>query len=138
MDGRRKLVMRMSLDVLRHLGLNLYSNVPAVLSEAVANAWDADAASVEVELSKENDQIVIKDDGVGMTRDQVIDRFLLVGYQRRIDQPGLTSKGRTPMGRKGIGGSCHYSPSHVISLWKQFIKGIELLFVCAWMQLRTQ
>ena len=37
------LEMRLSLNILEHLGLNLYSHVPAVLSEAVANAWDADA-----------------------------------------------------------------------------------------------
>jgi hypothetical protein len=30
--------MRLSLSVLDHLGRNLYSNVPAVLSEVVANA----------------------------------------------------------------------------------------------------
>lgn len=38
-------IMRIDLNVLNHLGLNLYSNVPAVLSEAVANAWDANARS---------------------------------------------------------------------------------------------
>lgn len=99
----RPLKMRLSLDVLRHLGLNLYSNVPAVLSEIVANAWDADAERVRVELDKANDRIVLEDDGSGMTRDEVIDRFLLVGYQRRSRQPGPTPKGRSPMGRKGIG-----------------------------------
>ena len=103
MSDRRPLSMRLSLDVLQHLGLNLYSNVPAVLSEIVANAWDADAANVRIELHKANDRIVLEDDGVGMTRDEVIDRFLLVGYQRRSHQPGATSKGRAPMGRKGIG-----------------------------------
>lgn len=30
--------MTISLDVLEHLGVGLYGNVPAVLSEAVANA----------------------------------------------------------------------------------------------------
>ena len=102
MVGQRKLVMRMSLDVLRHLGLNLYSNVPAALSEIVANAWDADAENVKIKLNEEN-SIIIEDNGVGMTRNQVIDRFLRIDYQRRNGQPGLTSKGRTPMGRKGIG-----------------------------------
>ena len=44
--------MHLSLNVLEHLGLNLYSNVPSVLSEVVANAWDADATSVGVTLDK--------------------------------------------------------------------------------------
>ena len=95
--------MRLSLNVLQHLGLNLYSNVPAVLSEVVANAWDADAGRVEIRLDSPNGQIVIQDDGVGMTSDDLNQRFLLVGYRRRDQQPGLTPKNRSPMGRKGIG-----------------------------------
>ena len=98
--------MRLSLNVLEHLGLNLYSNVPAVLSEVIANAWDADATSVNITLNDRNGKkpsIVIQDDGVGMTRNQVNERFLLVGYRRRRGQPGLTAKDRPPMGRKGIG-----------------------------------
>jgi hypothetical protein len=36
--------MTVDLNVLDHLGINLYSNIAAVLTEAVANAWDADAS----------------------------------------------------------------------------------------------
>ena len=95
--------MQISLNVLEHLGINLYSNVPAVLSEVVANSWDADAEKVAVRFQREDDTIIIQDDGVGMTHDQVNARFLLVGYRRRDGQPGPTEKGRAPMGRKGIG-----------------------------------
>jgi hypothetical protein len=35
--------LTLDLRVLDHLGIKLYSNAAAVLSEAVANAWDADA-----------------------------------------------------------------------------------------------
>ena len=42
-DGALEYTMRLSLNVLDHLGLNLYSNIPAVISEVVANSWDADA-----------------------------------------------------------------------------------------------
>lgn len=34
-----KFIMSLSLNVLNHLGINLYSNIPAVLSEIVANSW---------------------------------------------------------------------------------------------------
>ena len=44
MDEKYK--MSLSLNVLNHLGINLYSNIPAVLSEIVANSWDADAQRV--------------------------------------------------------------------------------------------
>ena len=95
--------MRIDLNVLNHLGINLYSNVPAVLSEVVANSWDADAENVSVDFDIEKDTIIIQDDGTGMTESDVINRFLVVGYSRREQQSGSTTRGRAPMGRKGIG-----------------------------------
>tara|TARA_R110002049_G_scaffold20717_7_gene75933 strand:+ start:694 stop:2700 length:2007 start_codon:yes stop_codon:yes gene_type:complete len=108
--------MHLSLNVLEHLGLNLYSNVPSVLSEVVANAWDADATSVGVTLDKTADRIIIEDNGVGMLRDHVNRRFLLVGYRRRDDQPGVTALGRHPMGRKGIGKLSLFSVANHIAV----------------------
>lgn len=99
----RPLVMTISLNALEHLGINLYSNIPAVLSEIVANAWDADAAVVTVTIDKTAEKITIEDDGVGMDRSAVIDRFLTVGYKKRDDIGETTEAGRRPMGRKGIG-----------------------------------
>jgi hypothetical protein len=98
-----KFQLSISLNALEHLGINLYSNVPSVLSEIVANAWDADAEAVEVTWDRGSGKIVIKDDGTGMTQEEVNGRFLKVGHRRRDEQPGLTAKGRHPMGRKGIG-----------------------------------
>lgn len=95
--------LTISLNILEHLGINLYSNVPSVLSETVANAWDADASTVTIDWDRPNRRIVIQDDGTGMTSRDVNERFLKVGYRRRDEQPGLTAKGRRPMGRKGIG-----------------------------------
>ena len=48
MTEERPFKMTISLDVLHHLGIGLYSNIPAVLSELVANAWDADATRVNI------------------------------------------------------------------------------------------
>jgi hypothetical protein len=101
-DLQPKYQMRMSLNVLNHLGLNLYSNIPAVLSEVVANAYDADAKSVQVSIEKS--KIIIKDDGHGMSLSDINDKFLLVGYQRRENNEAITPElGRPVMGRKGIG-----------------------------------
>ena len=47
----RPLEMKINLSALEHLGINLYSTVPAVLSEIVANAGDADATLVDVEIN---------------------------------------------------------------------------------------
>ena len=49
-DRGPKYYMTISLNVLNHMGLNLYSNTPAVLAEVIANAWDADATVVDVQL----------------------------------------------------------------------------------------
>lgn len=101
--NKHKYKLEIDLNVLNHLGINLYSNVPAVLSELIANAWDADSAEVEVTTSQ--NKIVIKDKGCGMTIDEVNEKFLTVGYQRRKDMRGdITAKfDRKIMGRKGIG-----------------------------------
>ena len=99
-----QLTLNISLNVLEQLGINLYSNIPAVLSEVVANAWDADATEVSIDYNKDKGEITIQDNGTGMTRDNIQDRFLMVGYRRRDGQPGRTKEhGRRPMGRKGIG-----------------------------------
>lgn len=96
--------MSIGLGVLDHLGLNLYSNVPAVLSEAVANAWDAEATEVRITIDTQRQRIVIEDNGSGMDLADVNSRFLHVGYRRRDHQPVVTRNlKRHVMGRKGIG-----------------------------------
>lgn len=114
-----KFALTISLNVLEHLGINLYSNVPSVLSEIVANAWDADAAEVTVDWDRSNGRIVIFDDGIGMTAEEVNERFLKVGHRRRDVQPGLTPKGRHPMGRKGIGKLSLFSIAGVVQIETQ-------------------
>lgn len=117
MSGQRELVMTISLNALEHLGINLYSNIPAVLSEIVANAWDADAENVKVTIDKASETITIEDDGTGMDRDGVIDRFLTVGFKRREVLGGKTAKGRSPMGRKGIGKLSIFSIAQVAEVY---------------------
>lgn len=117
MSNPRELVMTISLNALEHLGINLYSNIPAVLSEIVANAWDADAANVKVVIDKAAETITIEDDGTGMDRDGVVDRFLTVGFKRRAVLGGKTAKGRSPMGRKGIGKLSIFSIAQIAEVY---------------------
>lgn len=98
--------MTLSLNLLNHLGINLYSNVPAVLSEIVANAWDADAQNVDIIIDKIAGTIIITDDGHGMDLDDINGKYLTIGYRRRDpgNQGAVTPKlKRDVMGRKGIG-----------------------------------
>ena len=95
--------MSISLNVLNHLGLHLYSNTPAVLAEVIANAWDADATAVHVDFDLDGKTITVADDGHGMDLDDVNRKYLYVGFEKRTEGAGLTPRGRPPMGRKGIG-----------------------------------
>lgn len=97
-----KYTLTLDLNVLNHLGLNLYSNIAAVLSEIVANAWDADAEEVSIDIF--DNKIIIKDDGCGMDVEDINNKFLTVGYTKRERGPDITPRfNRKVMGRKGIG-----------------------------------
>ncbi len=103
MSGDHTYQMTVSLNVLRHLGLGLYSNVAAVLSEVVANSWDADAEHVWISIDASSGRVVIEDDGHGMTIADANQKYLHVGYERRKVAPRTPRFDRPVMGRKGIG-----------------------------------
>ena len=111
--------MTVDLNVIEHLGINLYSNIAAVLTEAVANAWDADAEQVEIEVDPNQKWIAISDDGVGMSVADINNKYLRVGYRRRqdVDESSLTTKKNRPvMGRKGLGKLSLFSIANVIDV----------------------
>jgi len=106
----------LDLNILNHLGVNLYSNTPAVLSEVVANSWDADAENVYINI--ENEVITIEDDGIGMNYEDLKEKFLRVGYQKRISDKSITDIFQRPvMGRKGIGKLSLFSIAEVIKIY---------------------
>ena len=110
--------MRLSLNILNHVGLHLYSNTPAVLAETIANAWDADATEVRVSVDTVAKTISVADNGVGMDLKDINERFLYVGYAKRSDTNGLvTQRGRRPMGRKGIGKLSLFSIAETIRVY---------------------
>ncbi|WP_133000970.1 BbrUII/HgiDII family restriction enzyme [Luteimonas arsenica] len=101
----QKYELQIDLSVLDHLGINLYSNVPAVMTEMVANAWDADATEVNITVDTNADIITVTDNGIGMTAEEINKKFLTVGYRRREEASagGRSPSGRPVMGRKGVG-----------------------------------
>ena len=107
-QNNRVLRLNYSGRIIDHLGLQMYQSPVAAVAELVANAWDADADRVDIRLPEaltDTAEIVVKDDGNGMTFAQCQERFLNVGYARRgnnnIERSQL--KGRRILGRKGIG-----------------------------------
>jgi hypothetical protein len=100
--------MKFDLGTIKHLGLQMYSTLPPVIGELVSNAWDADASNVSITIPTTpmvvGAEIIIQDDGYGMSDADVQNAYLVIGRDRRKEvNDAPTSKGRKVMGRKGIG-----------------------------------
>lgn len=105
------------LNVLNHLGMSLYSNTPAVLTEIISNAWDADANHVDIHLNTEENFVKIVDDGHGMSKEDINQKFLKVGYARREHgRAESDTLSRQVMGRKGIGKLAMFSLANKIQI----------------------
>lgn len=126
-EAKDKYTLRISRLTIDKLGIQMYDRVSAVLAELIANAYDADAENVTItlpfgqylarkergEIKDQGFEIVIEDDGIGMTELDVNEYYLYIGYNRRTKRGELTPGfKRQVMGRKGIGklapfGICH-------------------------------
>jgi hypothetical protein len=97
------------IAIIEHLGLNLYSEAHSAISELLANAYDAEATVVEIEipvgiqLGLAGQQIIIRDNGHGMTYAESRDKFLRIGRNRRKQSRKSKNGMRTVIGKKGIG-----------------------------------
>lgn len=117
MADNHKYELTIDLNALNHLGINLYSNIPAVVSEVVANSWDADAEEVTIDIDRQKRTITILDDGYGMTQDDINNKYLKVGYSKRDIEGTITPKWhRHVMGRKGIGKLSLFSIANTIEV----------------------
>jgi len=100
------LCMKFDMNTIQHLGVKLYSKLPPVLGELVANSYDADANNVTILLNDEDENpkgIIIKDDGNGLDFEEINSKFLMIGRNRRTSGHGQTPSGRKVIGKKGIG-----------------------------------
>ena len=82
-----------------------YSTTEKALKELVDNAWDADAEEVVIELPEPltDGPIVVRDDGNGMTRQELESHYLKIASDRRMRTDGRTSRKRRPIKGKGSG-----------------------------------
>ena len=99
--------MKFDMTVIDNLGLSMYQSIPPVISELVANAWDADAERVEIAIPQgaidSTSEIRVKDWGKGMSFLELNSEYLRIGRRRRKRPDETTLGGRKLMGRKGIG-----------------------------------
>jgi signal transduction histidine kinase len=88
------------------IGRDLIQDKCAAIMELVKNAYDADSRDVHISIKASNDgkKLItkIEDHGHGMSRDTVIDKWLVPSTDDKLKK--LTSpKGRIMQGRKGVG-----------------------------------
>ena len=105
MNNNKKLKFTFEIGTIDHLGVKLYSTIPPMIAELISNAWDADAHNVYMYF---NDgaakSIVVKDDGSGMDFDELNEKFLKIGRNRRVSTHSDVTPGERPvLGKKGLG-----------------------------------
>ena len=105
MEERR---LKMSFDphTIEHLGIKMYSVLPNAVAELIANAYDAEATRVDINLQDNEGckSISVTDNGVGMSFDEINEKFLRIGRKRRSEDNGLSpNRKRKVTGRKGLG-----------------------------------
>ena len=93
----------------RHLltiGRDLIQDNYAAVVELVKNAYDADSSDVQIEFTAASDHsgysIVISDQGHGMSRKDVITKWLVPSTQDKAERR-KSPAGRIMQGRKGVG-----------------------------------
>lgn len=125
--------MRIDIGMLDALGVGMYETIGQSLVEFVANGHDANAKRVEItmpfeiiaeERKKARDkakatghdlkegvysplpptvEISVKDDGHGMSAEEIQEKFLLLSRNRRTESKMSEGGERQVMGRKGLG-----------------------------------
>jgi HSP90 family molecular chaperone len=108
-----------SAAVVRQLGEELVSDEVTAIVELVKNAYDADADYAHVVVNTADSPpasgskfpnavgyITIEDDGMGMDRTDIERGWLMISFSgKRVMKAagGVTPRGRTPLGDKGLG-----------------------------------
>lgn len=108
----KQLFFKISSGLKDILGKDLITDDEVAIFELVKNSYDARAKSVIVEfsnISKDNPSIVIKDNGKGMSLDDIKNKWLFVAYSAKrdgtedIDYRDKINANKAYAGFKGIG-----------------------------------
>ena len=93
-------------DLISRLGNELVARQETALSELVKNAYDADATEVTlrfVDSLTKGGTLEIEDNGVGMTKEQLINGFMRISSGDKVAHPVSRIYHRKKAGQKGIG-----------------------------------
>ena len=96
--------------------------------ELVANSWDAGAHNVKITIPfEDNQEIIIEDDGTGMSDEEFRSRWMTLNYDRQRRQgkevlfpPDVDNERRIAYGRNGIGrhGMLCFANNYTVETWK--------------------
>ena len=90
------------------LGRQQIAGIPTAINELIKNSYDAYADHFDASLIRSKNMLVLRDDGMGMTRDEFENRWLVLGTESKFvsssQPPRDPSKEYRPVsGEKGIG-----------------------------------
>lgn len=92
------------------LGRQQIAGIPTAINELIKNAHDAYADKFDIDFLRKENLLVLRDDGLGMTKDEFESRWLTIGTESKFLNsktslpPKDNSKPSRPiMGEKGIG-----------------------------------
>ena len=139
--------------LLQELGERLIGRAHIALAELIKNSYDADAFNCHIRF--DDDQIVISDDGHGMSEGEFLDHWMRIGTTHKIALANSRSLKRALTGSKGIGrlsaqflasemelwSTSSYQPSktlYAIVDWKNITHGQDLDIVEVLWEMRAQ
>ena len=92
------------------LGRQQIAGIPTAVSELFKNAHDAYADRVEVDYFRDTGLFVLRDNGLGMTKKEFIDRWLTIATESSVERQRSrhrnsqsARRSRPILGKKGIG-----------------------------------
>lgn len=105
-NSENTIYFNFSYFALKLLGRGLYSNHWSAIAELVANGLDAQAENVKIYINmidKQHSVIEIFDNGSGMDYEDLAEKYVLIGKDKRDDNELTDEIKKQMMGRKGIG-----------------------------------
>lgn len=100
--------VRFTVDagLISRLGQELVGKQETAVAELIKNAYDADATEVKIVFENSDapgGTLLIEDNGLGMTREQLLNGFMRLSSNEKLLNPISTRFMRRRAGRKGIG-----------------------------------
>ena len=121
------------------LGEQMISDQAVGLIELVKNAYDADATSVKIEISNVDTPsktiVMVEDNGTGMSLADITEKWLspATDHKEQAKQTGTrTSRGRLPIGEKGVGRFAVQQLGHHLELITRSADGDEIVVSVDW------